>query len=197
MNPPMQRICVFCGSSSGARPEYAAQAEALGEAIVRHGWSLVYGGGKVGLMGIIADAVLACGGEVIGVIPEALMRKEVGHTGLTELRVVHSMHERKAIMADLADAFIAMPGGIGTFEEFFEVTTWAQLGIHSKPCGVLNVKGYFDPMLDLIDHAVAERFLKPQHAGLIRASDSIEDLLTQLEQFRNPHLEKWLDREET
>ncbi len=193
----MQRICVFCGSSSGARPEYAAQAEALGEAIVRHGCSLVYGGGKVGLMGIIADAVLACGGEVIGVIPEALMRKEVGHTGLTELRVVHSMHERKAIMADLADAFIAMPGGIGTFEEFFEITTWAQLGIHSKPCGVLNVKGYFDPMLDLINHAVAERFLKPQHAKLISASDSVEDLLTQLENFTSPHLEKWLDREET
>lgn len=193
----MQRICVFCGSNVGARPEYRAEAWVLGEAIVRRGLTLVYGGGNIGLMGVLADAVLELGGEVIGVIPDSLMRKEVGHTGITDLRVVESMHERKAIMSDLSDAFIAMPGGLGTFEEFFEIVTWAQLGIHRKPCGLFNVEGYFDKLLEFLNHAVDEEFLKPKHAKLVCASDSIEDLLTQLETFESPVVEKWMNREGT
>lgn len=193
----MKRIGVFCGSSSGSRPEYRAETWALGEALVQRGLTLVYGGGNVGLMGVLADAVMEMGGEVIGVIPDALMRKEVGHTGITDLRVVHSMHERKALMSDLADAFIALPGGLGTFEEFFEIVTWAQLGIHQKPCGLLNIQGYYDRLLDLIHHAVDEEFLKPQHAKLVCASDSVEDLFAQLETFKSPIVEKWLDREGT
>lgn len=193
----MRRICVFCGSSPGAQPHYAAAAGELGRALAVQGIELVYGGGNVGLMGILADAALATGGRVIGVIPEALRRKEVAHTGLSELRVVGSMHERKALMNDLADAFIALPGGLGTFEEFFEVLTWAQLGIHAKPCGLLNVRGYYDGLLSFVRHAVDERFLRPQHAGLILASDSVADLLAQIEDFRAPALDKWLDRRET
>lgn len=193
----MQRVCVFCGSSPGARPEYEAAARALGEALVARGLGLVYGGGNVGLMGVIADSVMEQGGEVIGVIPESLKRKEVAHARLTELRVVDSMHERKAIMSELADGFIAMPGGLGTFEEFLEIVTWAQLGIHRKPCGLLNVCGYYDGLLAFLRHAVAERFLRPQHAGLVLASESIEDLLAQMETFKSPIVEKWMDREGT
>jgi uncharacterized protein (TIGR00730 family) len=168
----------------------------MGELLARRGLGLVYGGGCVGLMGILADAVLAAGGEVIGVIPAALMAREVGHTGVTELRVVGSMHERKALMADLSDAFVALPGGFGTLEEFCEVLTWAQLGIHRKPCGLLNADGYYDPLLALLDHAVAERFLRPAHRALVLEERDLERLLDRLATSRLPDLEKWVDREE-
>ena len=156
---------------------------------------LVYGGGNVGLMGVLADAVLGAGGEVIGVIPEKLMAREVGHNGLTKLHVVRSMHERKALMADLSDAFIALPGGFGTFEEFCEIVTWAQLGLHAKPCGILNVLGYYSPLLAMFDHAVEERFLKPENRALVLARDSVVELLRTLEEWRPTRVEKWLDRD--
>ena len=191
----MNRICVFCGSSSGSRPEYAAAAEELGGELARRNIGLVYGGGNVGLMGIIANAVLTAGGEAIGVIPENLMAREVGHKGLTKLHVVHSMHERKALMADLSDAFVAMPGGFGTLEEFCEVLTWSQLGLHTKPCGILNVFGFYTPLLRMFDHAVEERFLKPENRALVLARESPVELLRELEQWRPTHVEKWLDRE--
>ncbi len=191
----MKRICVFCGSSSGNRPEYRVAAEELGAELVRRNIGLVYGGGNVGLMGIIADAVLRAGGEAVGVIPENLMAREVGHTGLTKLHVVRSMHERKALMADLSDAFIAMPGGFGTLEEFCEVVTWAQLGLHTKPCGILNVLGYYTPLLRMFDHAVEERFLKPENRALVLARESAAELVRALEEWRPVRVEKWLDRE--
>lgn len=164
-----RRVCVFCGSSVGTRPEYAAAAVALAQAMADAGAGLVYGGGAVGLMGIVADAVLARGGEVIGVIPEALATREIAHTGLTELHVVSSMHERKALMADLSDAFIALPGGFGTFEEFCEVITWTQLGIHPKRCGLLNVAGYYDPLLAQFDRATSDGFVKPANRRIVIA----------------------------
>src|SRR6202142_2067329 len=173
----MKRICVFCGSSQGSRPEYRAAAEEMGAELVRRNIGLVYGGGNVGLMGIIADAVLKAGGEAQGVIPEHLLALEVGHNGLTRLHVVRSMHERKALMADLSDAFIAMPGGFGTLEEFCEVVTWSQLGLHAKPCGILNVLGYYSRLLGMFDHAVEERFLKPENRALVLARESAPELL--------------------
>ncbi len=188
---------MFCGSSAGVRPEYAAAARAMGSCLVRRGLGLVYGAGNIGLMGILADAALEAGGEVIGVIPEALVAREVAHNGLTEMHVVKSMHERKALMADLSEAFIAMPGGFGTFEEFCEVLTWSQLSIHTKPCGLLNVAGYYDPLLALFDHAVAERFLRPQHRELVLQETDPDRLLDRLASFRPPPMEKWLDRDET
>jgi uncharacterized protein (TIGR00730 family) len=191
----MKRICVFCGSSQGSRPEYRAAAEELGTELVRRNIGLVYGGGNVGLMGVIAGAVLKAGGEAVGVIPEHIMSREIGHKGLTKLYVVHSMHERKALMADLSDAFIAMPGGFGTLEEFCEVLTWSQLGLHAKPCGILNVSGYYTPLLAMFDHAVKERFLKPENRGLVLARESAAELLQALENWRPVHVEKWLDRE--
>src|ERR1041384_3548938 len=163
----LKRVCVFCGSNTGSGPAYVEAAESLGKLLAERKMGLVYGGGKVGLMGKIADAVLGAGGEVIGVIPQSLMRKEIAHAGLTELRVVDSMHQRKALMAELSDAFIALPGGFGTFEEFCEILTWTQLGLQRKPCGILNVAGYYDHLLKLFDHAVAERFLKPEHRGIV------------------------------
>jgi uncharacterized protein (TIGR00730 family) len=168
----------------------------MGKALARRGIGLVTGGGCVGLMGVVADAALADGGEVIGVIPEALVAWEVAHQGLTELRVVDSRHERKAAMADLSDAFAALPGGFGTLEEFCEVLTWSQLGLHAKPCGLVNVAGYYDPLLGMLDHAVAERFLRPEHRALVLAAPQPEPLLDQLAAFRPPLLEKWIDREE-
>ena len=156
---------------------------------------MVYGGGNVGLMGMIADAVLRAGGEAQGVIPEHLMAREVGHRGLTKLHVVRSMHERKALMADLSDAFVALPGGFGTLEEFCEVVTWTQLGLHAKPCGILNVAGYYSPLLVMFDHAVQERFLKPENRALVLAQESPADLLRALEEWRPVHVEKWLSRE--
>ncbi len=191
----MKRICVFCGSSPGSRPEYRAAAEEMGSELVRRNIGLVYGGGNVGLMGVLADAVLGAGGEAVGVIPERLMKREVGHKGLTKLHVVRSMHERKALMADLSDAFVAMPGGYGTLEEFCEIVTWAQLGLHAKPCGVLNVLGYYSPLLAMFDHAVEERFLKMENRGLVLARESAAELLRALEQWRPARVEKWLDRE--
>ena len=191
----MRRICVFCSSSPGNRPEYRAAAEELGAELVRRNMGLVYGGGNVGLMGVLADAVLRAGGEAVGVIPKHLMTREVGHKGLTKLHVVRSMHERKALMADLSDVFIALPGGFGTFEEFCEVVTWAQLGLHAKPCGILNVLGYYSPLLAMFDHAVEERFLKQENRALVLARDSVPELLQALEEWRPTHVEKWLDRE--
>ena len=193
----MRRVCVFCGSSKGARPEYTEAARQMGAALARQGIGLVYGGGRVGLMGTLADAVLAAGGEVIGVIPEALMAWEVGHQGLADLRVVGSMHERKALMAELSDAFIALPGGYGTLEEFCEVLTWGQLGLHRKPCGLLNVEGYYDPLLALLDHALAERFLQPAHRSLVLEERDPERLLQLLAGYQAPEVEKWIDRDET
>jgi hypothetical protein len=191
----MKRICVFCGSSSGDRPGYRTAAEELGAELVRRTIGRVYGGGNVGLMGVLADAVLAAGGEAVGAIPEHLMGREVGHKGLTKFHVVRSMHERKALMADLSDAFIALPGGFGTLEEFCEVVTWAQLGLHAKPCGVLNVLGYYSPLLAMFDHAVEERFLKAENRSLVLARDSVVELLQALEEWRPVRVEKWLDRD--
>ncbi len=191
----MKRICVFCGSSPGSRTEYCAAAEEMGRELVRRNIGLVYGGGNVGLMGIIADAVLRAGGEAVGVIPENLMALEVGHKGLTKLHVVRSMHERKTLMADLSDAFVAMPGGFGTLEEFCEVLTWSQLGLHAKPCGILNVLDYYTPLLRMFDHAVKERFLKPENRALVLAQESPADLLQALEAWRPVRVEKWISRE--
>lgn len=179
----MRRVCVFCGSARGLRPEYAAAAQTVGEELARRGLTLVYGGGNVGLMGEVADAALRAGGAVIGVIPEALTRWEVAHRGLTELRVVDTMHERKAMMADLADAFLTLPGGYGTLEEFCEVLTWSQLTLHRKPCGLLSVCGYYDPFLALVDHAVAEEFVRPVHRELILADTAVDALLDRLAAF--------------
>jgi uncharacterized protein (TIGR00730 family) len=191
----MRRICVFCGSSPGSRPEYRAAAEEMAAQLARRKIGLVYGGGNVGLMGVIADAVLGAGGDVQGVIPEHLMAREVGHKGLTKLHVVRSMHERKALMADLSDAFVALPGGFGTLEEFCEVVTWTQLGLHAKPCGILNVLGFYSPLLRMFDHAVEERFLKPENRELVLARDKPAELLQALERWRPVRAEKWLDRE--
>jgi len=190
----MKRICVFCGSSSGSRPEFRACAEVLGAELTRRNIGLVYGGGNVGLMGAIADAVLRAGGEAIGVIPEHLMTREIAHKQLTKLHVVRSMHERKALMADLSDAFIALPGGFGTLEEFFEVLTWSQLGLHAKPCGIVNLLEYYTPLLAMLDHAVEQRFLKPQNRALVLARNTPSELLHALNEWRPVHVEKWLDR---
>jgi uncharacterized protein (TIGR00730 family) len=176
----LTRCCVFCGSSPGNRPSYAAAAASLARCLVANGIGIVYGGGKVGLMGALADAALAEGGEVIGVIPRALVEREIAHRGLSDLRIVGSMHERKALMADLSDAFIAMPGGYGTLDEFCEILTWTQLGLIAKPCGVLNVDGYFDRLLDLFDHAVAEQFVKPKHRDMIVTDDNAHALVDRL-----------------
>jgi uncharacterized protein (TIGR00730 family) len=189
------RICVFCGSSVGARPAYAAAAKQLGELMARRGIGLVFGGGCIGLMGIIADAVLAHGGETIGVIPDGLMRREIGHRGVTKLHVVSSMHERKALMADLADAYIAMPGGYGTLEEFAETVTWSQLGIQRKPCVLLNVDGYWNGLLGFVDHAVREDFVRPENRGLILVGSTPEEVLDRVSSWQpSRHVEEWLDK---
>jgi uncharacterized protein (TIGR00730 family) len=193
----MRRVCVFCGSSPGLRAEYIDGTRALATVLVRRGLGLVYGGAKVGLMGVLADTMLAAGGEAIGVIPRTLRTKEVAHDGLTALHVVSSMHERKAQMAALADAFIALPGGIGTLEELTEVLSWAQLGLHAKPCGLLDVAGYFDRLVDFLDRAVAERFLAPAHRAMLLVSADPDDLLDRMDAYRPPVVEKWLDRDTT
>lgn len=186
----IQRVCVFCGSSPGDGPGYLAAAEALGKELLARGLGLVFGGAGVGLMGRIADTVLAGGGEVVGVMPSALVDREVAHPGLSELRVVDSMHERKALMADLADAFIALPGGLGTIEELLEALTWAQLGIHRKPCGILNVEGYFDPLMTFLDLAADRRFINPNHRSLLLDSDDAGRLLDLLEASEPPQTDK-------
>ncbi len=188
----MKRVCVFAGSSVGVRPEYRRGAADLGRALAERRIGLVYGGARVGLMGVVADAVLAAGQEAIGVIPSALVSKEVAHTGLTDLRVVGSMHERKALMADLADGFIALPGGWGTLDEMFEALTWAQLGIHQKPCGFLNVRGYFDRLLTFMDDLMAEGFVRRENASLVLAADSAPALLDQMAAYRPRRTSKWI-----
>lgn len=188
----MQRICVFCGSSFGARPAYRDAAVEVGTLLAGKGIGLVYGGSNIGLMGALADAALSSGGEVIGVIPQALVAKEVAHRGLTELRVVATMHERKALMAEFSDAFLALPGGYGTLEEFLEAVTWSQLGIHRKPCGVLNVAGYYDSLLAFFDKAVEERFFRPENRALVLADSRAEILIDRLLSYQLPLAGKWL-----
>jgi uncharacterized protein (TIGR00730 family) len=194
----VQRACVFCGSSPGARPQYTEATEDLGSLLVQNGITLVYGGASVGLMGRLADTVLSEGGEAVGVIPRALVEREIAHLGLTELHVVESMHERKALMADLSDAFVALPGGLGTLDELFEVYTWAQLGLHRKPCGLLNVEGYYQHLADFLDHAVGERFVRDEHREMLIVEDDPATMLERLQGFDPATLTpKWIDREET
>lgn len=193
----MHSICVFCGSNVGKSEVYTEAARALARAIVGQGIKLVYGGGNIGLMGVLAGAALAAGGQVIGVTPKSLLDKEVVHTGLTDLRIVNSMHERKALMAELSDAFIALPGGLGTLEEMFEVLTWTQLGYHRKPCGVLNVRGFYDRLTGFLDHAVAERFLKPEHRATLLVESDADALVARLKTHRAPEVSKWIDRGHT
>jgi uncharacterized protein (TIGR00730 family) len=187
------RICVFCASNLGARPSYAEAATALARHLAARQIPIVYGGGKLGLMGVLADAALAAGGSITGVMPRSLVDREVAHTALSDLRIVSSMHERKALMAELSNAFIALPGGYGTLEEFCEVLTWTQLGLQQKPCGILNVAGYFDHLLAFLDHAVSERFLKPVHRHLIVAATEPESLVNRLFQQEVPCTSKWID----
>ena len=188
----MKRICVNCGSSPGFDPDYLAMARRLGQALVERQCELVYGGASVGLMGAVADTVLRAGGTVRGIIP-AFFADKVAHPGLTELRVVASMHERKQAMFDLADAFIALPGGLGTLEEIAEVLTWAQLGLHAKPCGLIDVKGYFAPLLAYLDNAVAKGFMKPQHRQMLLVANDPADLLARMAVYHAPQVEKWVD----
>lgn len=192
--PPMpaHAVCVFCGSSAGLSPLYAEAAHAMGVAIAERGLELVYGGGNVGLMGIVADAALAAGAKVTGVIPEALMAREIGHTALTDLRVVSSMHERKAMMASLSDVFVAMPGGFGTFEEFFEVVTWTQLGLHAKPAGLLNIDGFFDPLITFLDRASDAGFIKAPHRTMVLDDSEPARLLDRLLAAEPPTVIKWI-----
>jgi hypothetical protein len=193
----IRRLCVFCGSNSGKDPVYAKAAVALGKTLVRRELELVYGGGSIGLMGILADTVLEAGGRVVGIIPRALARREVAHTGLSEIHLVDDMHTRKARMEELADAFVALPGGYGTLEELFEVVTWAQLGLHRKPVGLLNPAGYFDGLLGCIDSAVAEGFIKPEHRRLLVAGAEPDALLDALARHQPPEVEKWIREGET
>jgi hypothetical protein len=194
---PMKNLCVFCGSSTGRLPVYEKTAIALGNLLAREGIGLVYGGASVGLMGAVADAVLSAGGRVIGVIPQHLLTKEIAHQSLPDLRVVGSMHERKALMADLSDGFIALPGGFGTFEEFFEVLTWAQLGLHQKPIGLLNIQHYYSPLLTMADRTVEEGFVQTSHRTLLLSSETPEDLLQQFRDYQPIALPKWMKTKET
>lgn len=193
----MKRICVYCGSSPGRIPHYREAARELGQMLVDRGLGLVFGGGQVGMMGTVADAVLEAGGEAIGVIPEALARKELMHTGLTRQHVVASMHERKAMMAELADGFIAMPGGWGTFEEIFEILTWSQLGFHRKPCGLLNANGYFDHLAAFLEHAIDQQFVKPENRPMLIIDADAGSLLDRFERYEPPSVKKWISAEET
>jgi uncharacterized protein (TIGR00730 family) len=193
----MRSLCIFCGSSPGLDPAYRDGAIAMGQAIARRGLTLVYGGGAVGLMGVVADAALQAGGAVHGVIPEALMRKEVGHAGLTRLDVVDSMHTRKARMAELSDGFVALPGGIGTFEEIFEIWTWGQLGIHEKPLGFLNVAGFYDGLAGFLDHATAQGFMRPGHRAMAAMATEPDALIDALAAWRPKEQAKWLSPAES
>jgi uncharacterized protein (TIGR00730 family) len=193
----VQRICVYTGSSPGGHPAYAEAAAGLGRTLAAQGLGLVYGGATVGCMGIVADAALAAGAEAIGVIPQALVDREIAHTGLSELRVVGSMHERKALMADLADGFVALPGGMGTLEEIFEVYTWTQLGMQSKPLGLLDVRGYYGQLAAFLDHAVAERFLTPEHRAMLVVEQEPAALLDAFRVWQPPARSKWIDRSQT
>jgi len=193
----MQRICVYCGSSPGRQDIYRAAARDLGATLVRHGLGLVYGGASVGVMGALADAVLTAGGEVVGVIPEPLAVREIAHPGLTRQHVVKSMHERKALMAELSDGFVALPGGWGTLEEIFEILTWAQLGFHQKPCGLLNIGGYFDGLFTFLEHTVTEQFVRPEYRAMLILEDMPERLLERFARYQAPTVRKWLTTEAT
>jgi len=189
----MQSVCIFCGSSSGLDPAYVDAANRLGRLLAEEHITLVYGGACVGLMGAVADATLAAGGKAIGVLPDFLRRKELAHPRLTELHVVNSMHERKARMAELAEGFIALPGGMGTLEEFCEIITWAQLGLHTKPCGLLNVQNYYEPLLHFIDRMATEGFIKEKQKGLVLSAETPEEMLAAMHAFEPIRVEKWVD----
>ncbi len=193
----IKRICVFCGSSSGSKPQYVEMARKLGRTLARRGVGLVYGGGSIGLMGALADGALAAGGEVIGVIPKALQLRELAHARLTSLHVVSSMHERKAKMAELAHGFIALPGGMGTLEEFAEILTWGQLGLHMRPCGLLDVAGYYRPLIAFFDDAVAQGFVRPQHRQLVMVAEDPDALLDAFGAYKPPDVERWIDTRST
>ena len=193
----MKAICVFCGSSYGTRDTYSDAAQSTGRILAENGYTLVYGGAKVGLMGTVADAALDAGGKVIGVLPRALQDKEIGHEGLTELHLVGSMHERKAMMADLSDAFIALPGGVGTLEEIFEVWTWGQLGYHQKPCGFLNIDGYYDHLIQFLDHQTDQGFTKKVMRDMAQIADTPDAMLRLFETYSPPSAPKWIKRDET
>jgi len=188
----MKRICVYCGSSPGRLPEYAEAATALANELTSRDIGLVYGGASVGIMGVVADAVLGNGGEVIGIMPQSLVDKEIAHSGLTELKATDSMHERKAMMAELSDGFIALPGGIGTLEELFEVLTWSQLGFHQKPCALLNVNGYYDGLAQFLDHTVTEQFVKPEHRQTLLIEERPEQLLETMLAYQPVKAGKWI-----
>ena len=193
----MKSICVYCGSSIGSSPSLSAAARELGQTLAASNLELIYGGGRVGLMGVLADAVLEAGGRVQGVIPQALADREVAHAGLTQLHVVDTMHQRKAMMAELSDGFIALPGGLGTFEELFEIWTWAQLGMHSKPIGLLNVASYFDLLLQFLDHATSQQLLMPVHRDLLLVSNRPDALLSQMQSTAPVNTPKWIDASQT
>lgn len=193
----LKRLCVYCGSSPGRLKAYTDHARKLADALVERDIALVYGGAGVGIMGVIADRVMERGGEAIGVIPEALVEKEVAHFNLSELHVTASMHERKTLMAELADGFIAFPGGLGTLEELFEILTWAQLGFHHKPCGLLNVEGYFDALTQFLEHAVAEQFVKAAHHDMLIVDSDPAVMLDRFASYRPPALERWVDASQT
>ena len=193
----MQSVCVFCGSSPGLDPAYTEAARSLGRTLATANIRLVFGGGHVGLMGVVSNAAIEAGGEAIGVIPKFLVERELAHTGLTDLRIVGSMHERKAMMSDLSEGFITLPGGTGTLEEFFEILTWAQLGEHEKPCGLLNVAGYYDPLLTVFDQMVNRGFLSGPNRDLVLVESEHERLLQRLESYQPPKTAKWIDRSET
>jgi uncharacterized protein (TIGR00730 family) len=192
----LKSICVYCGSNLGARSSYLQAAQKLGIEMAKRGITLVYGGGNVGLMGAIADSVLTAGGKVIGVIPQALVEKEIAHTQLSDLRIVGSMHERKSLMAELADAFIALPGGLGTLEEFCEVATWTQLGFHRKACGLLNIEGFYDGLLAFVDRAVEEKFIRSEHRAIIISGENPVELIDKLALVEIPIIPKWIDRDQ-
>ncbi len=192
----IRRVCVFCGSNAGNNPQYSRAAADTGREIVRRGWGLVYGGGSVGLMGVLADAVLEAGGEVVGVLPEMLATKELLHPRATKMHIAPTMHARKALMEELSDAFVALPGGYGTFEELLEIITWAQLGLHAKPIGLLDVGGFYKNLLDFFDHAIDEGFIKAKHRHLIVAADMPADLLDRLVTHEMPQVKKWIKLEE-
>ena len=189
----IKRLAVFCGSNPGARPEYVEGARALGRLLCERGIGVVYGGSSVGMMAALADAVLDDLGDIIGVIPKMLVEREVAHRTLTDLRIVDSMHERKALIAELSDGFVALPGGIGTLEEFFEIWTWAQLGVHQKPCGLLNIAGYFDPLLRFLDRAVEEKFVRDVHRSMVVVESEPQHLLERFESYQPPNVVKWID----
>jgi uncharacterized protein (TIGR00730 family) len=193
----MNRICVYCGSSPGRLSDYGDAARALGHELAGRGLGLVYGGASVGVMGVVADAILENGGQAIGVIPYALATREVAHSGLDDLFVVDSMHERKAKMAELSDGFIALPGGWGTIEEIFEMLTWAQLGFHKKPCGLLNISGYYDHLFTFLEHAIDQRFVREEYRPMIMMEESAGELLNRFGQYRAPSVKKWIGPEET